>query len=69
MCVCVFVSKVETSSVDEEIQRTFRRQREHLDKTIASLKTRLAKSAEEHEKVYVKLMKVNHSHLRITRYF
>ncbi|XP_053172243.1 cilia- and flagella-associated protein 57 [Scomber japonicus] len=50
---------VETSSVDEEIQRTFRRQREHLDKTIASLKTRLAKSAEEHEKVYVKLMKEN----------
>ncbi|KAM7402726.1 hypothetical protein PAMP_017940 [Pampus punctatissimus] len=50
---------VENSSVDDEIQKTFRRQRDHLERTVASLKTRLAKSAEEHEKVYVKIMKEN----------
>eukprot|EP00064_Thunnus_orientalis_P003706 superscaffoldBa00000314_g3717 len=50
---------VENSSADNEIQRAFHRQRDHLERTVASLKTRLAKSAEEHEKVYVKIMKEN----------
>ncbi|XP_037639358.1 cilia- and flagella-associated protein 57 [Sebastes umbrosus] len=50
---------VEKSSVDDDIQRAFCRQRDHLEKTVNSLKTRLAKSAEEHEKVYVKIMKDN----------
>ncbi|XP_044067286.1 cilia- and flagella-associated protein 57 isoform X2 [Siniperca chuatsi] len=50
---------VEKSSVDEDIQRAFCRQRDHLERTVNSLKTRLAKSAEEHEKVYVKIMKEN----------
>ncbi|XP_035517008.1 cilia- and flagella-associated protein 57 [Morone saxatilis] len=50
---------VEKSSVDEDIQRAFCHQRDHLEKTVNSLKTRLAKSAEEHDKVYVKIMKEN----------
>lgn len=32
--------------------------RENLEKTVSSLKMKLARSAEEHDKVYVKLMKV-----------
>lgn len=56
--VCA-VSKVEKSSVDEDIQRAFCRQRDHLEKTVNSLKMRLAKSTEEHEKVYIQIMKVN----------
>ncbi|XP_070759353.1 cilia- and flagella-associated protein 57 isoform X2 [Enoplosus armatus] len=50
---------VEKNSVDEDIQRAFCHQRNHLERTVTSLKTRLAKSAEEHEKVYVKIMKEN----------
>ncbi|KAM8756594.1 cilia- and flagella-associated protein 57 [Acanthopagrus schlegelii] len=47
------------SSVDEEIQRAFCRQRDLLERTVNSLKMRLAKSAEEHDRVYVKIMKEN----------
>ncbi|XP_039971838.1 cilia- and flagella-associated protein 57 isoform X1 [Xiphias gladius] len=49
----------EKSSVDDDIQRAFCLQRDHLERTVNSLKMRLAKSAEEHEKVYVKIMKEN----------
>lgn len=55
---CVCCSKVEKSSVDEDIQKAFYRQRDHLERTVNTLKLRLAKSAEEHEKVYVRIMKV-----------
>ncbi|XP_054473374.1 cilia- and flagella-associated protein 57 [Anoplopoma fimbria] len=48
---------VKKSSVDEDIQRAFCRQRDYQEKTVNGLKTRLAKSTEEHEKVYVKVMK------------
>uniref|UniRef100_A0A3Q3J5F7 Cilia and flagella associated protein 57 n=1 Tax=Monopterus albus TaxID=43700 RepID=A0A3Q3J5F7_MONAL len=51
--------EVEKSSVDEDIQRVFCRQRDHLERTVNSLKMKLAKSAEEHEKVYVRIMKEN----------
>ncbi|XP_023117095.2 cilia- and flagella-associated protein 57 [Amphiprion ocellaris] len=51
--------EMEKSSLDDDIQKAFRNQRDHLEKTVASLKTRLASSAEEHEKVYVKMMKEN----------
>ncbi|XP_036955576.1 cilia- and flagella-associated protein 57 isoform X1 [Acanthopagrus latus] len=47
------------SSVDEDIQRAFCRQRDLLERTVNSLKMRLAKSAEEHDRVYVKIMKEN----------
>uniref|UniRef100_A0A3B4U3G0 Cilia and flagella associated protein 57 n=1 Tax=Seriola dumerili TaxID=41447 RepID=A0A3B4U3G0_SERDU len=50
---------VEKSGVEEDVLRAFCRQREHLEKTVNSLKTRLAKSTEEHEKVYLKIMKDN----------
>ncbi|KAM8868220.1 cilia- and flagella-associated protein 57-like [Synchiropus picturatus] len=43
----------------EDLQRAFRRQSEHLEKTVACLKARLAKCDEEHEKKQVKLMKAN----------
>lgn len=55
--VCV-VQKVETNSMDEDIRHILSRHREHLEKTVSSLKLKLAKSAEEHDKVYVKLTKV-----------
>lgn len=47
------------SSVDEDIQRAFCRQRDLLERTVNSLKMRLAKSAEEHDRVYVKIMKAS----------
>ncbi|XP_070706449.1 cilia- and flagella-associated protein 57 [Pempheris klunzingeri] len=50
---------VSKSSADEDIQKALCRQRDHLERTVSSLKTRLAKSAEEHDKVYVKIMKEN----------
>ncbi|KAM9362159.1 cilia- and flagella-associated protein 57 [Symphorus nematophorus] len=49
----------EKSSEEQDIQKVLCRQRDHLERTVNSLKTRLAKSAEEHETVYVKLMKEN----------
>ncbi|KAM9859970.1 cilia- and flagella-associated protein 57 [Aulostomus maculatus] len=51
--------RVERSSMDENIQQVFQRQRDHHAKTVASLKARLATCAEEHEKTYVKIMKEN----------
>lgn len=56
---------MENSSADEDIQRAFYCQRDHLERTVNSLKTRLAKSADEHEKVYVKIMKVNYNTWKI----
>lgn len=53
----VSVLKVENNSVDD-IQKAFYLQRSHLEKTVATLQTRLAQSAEEHKKVYNKIMKV-----------
>ncbi|XP_069559333.1 cilia- and flagella-associated protein 57 [Brachyistius frenatus] len=50
---------VEKSGASADVQRAFRQQRDHLEKTVNGLKARLAKSAEEHEKVYVKIMKDN----------
>ncbi|KAK2862634.1 hypothetical protein Q5P01_002167 [Channa striata] len=50
---------VEKSSVDEDIQRAFCRQRDHMERTVNTLRMRLAKSAEQHDKVYIKIMKEN----------
>lgn len=44
--------------MDEDVKQILCRHREHLEKTVSSLKMKLAKSAEEHDKVYEKLMKV-----------
>lgn len=56
--MCVSVLKAEKSSADEDIKRVLCRQRDHLEKTVGGMKARMAKAAEEHEKVYVKIMKV-----------
>ncbi|XP_055077982.1 cilia- and flagella-associated protein 57 [Periophthalmus magnuspinnatus] len=50
---------VDKSSFEEEIQQVFGLHQRHLERTVASLKLRLAKTAEEHEKTYTKLMKEN----------
>uniref|UniRef100_A0A665U2J0 Cilia and flagella associated protein 57 n=1 Tax=Echeneis naucrates TaxID=173247 RepID=A0A665U2J0_ECHNA len=50
---------VKKSSVDEDVLRAFCHQRDHLERTVNSLKERLAKSTEQHEKAYVKIMKEN----------
>ncbi|XP_029362498.1 cilia- and flagella-associated protein 57-like isoform X2 [Echeneis naucrates] len=52
-------SQVKKSSVDEDVLRAFCHQRDHLERTVNSLKERLAKSTEQHEKAYVKIMKEN----------
>uniref|UniRef100_A0A3P8WGP1 Cilia and flagella associated protein 57 n=1 Tax=Cynoglossus semilaevis TaxID=244447 RepID=A0A3P8WGP1_CYNSE len=52
-----YVSEVENNVVDEDVQKAFYCYREHLEKTVSSLKTRLTKSAEEHERAYVRIMK------------
>lgn len=44
--------------MDEDVQQVLSRHRENLEKTVSSLKMKLARSAEEHEQVYEKLMKV-----------
>lgn len=49
--------------MDEDIKMLLCRHREHLEKTVSSLKMKLDKSAEEHEKAYAKLMKVEQTTL------
>uniref|UniRef100_A0AAV2M2X2 Uncharacterized protein n=1 Tax=Knipowitschia caucasica TaxID=637954 RepID=A0AAV2M2X2_KNICA len=55
---------VETRSQEQEIQQVFSLHRGHLERTVESLKRRLTKSTEEHEKTYTKLMKENVSLIR-----
>ncbi|XP_060925292.1 cilia- and flagella-associated protein 57 [Limanda limanda] len=50
---------VEKSGVDQDVQRAFARQRDHQERTVNSLKMRAAKSAEEHEETYFRIMKEN----------
>lgn len=57
--MCAFADlKVETISGEGDIKRMLCRQREHMEKTVSDLRTKLAKSAEEHDKAYVRIMKV-----------
>lgn len=59
LSVCAFAAlKVETISGEGDIKRMLCRQREHMEKTVSDLRTKLAKSAEEHDKAYVRIMKV-----------
>ncbi|XP_071773803.2 cilia and flagella associated protein 57 [Centroberyx gerrardi] len=44
---------------DEGVQRECCRQREHLERTIASLKTQLAKTSDVHQNKYTKMMRQN----------
>ncbi|KAF0035418.1 hypothetical protein F2P81_013176 [Scophthalmus maximus] len=50
---------VNKSSVGDDVQAAVCRQRDHLERTVHSLRTSLAKSADAHEKVYVRIMKEN----------
>ncbi|XP_068567972.1 cilia- and flagella-associated protein 57 isoform X2 [Cebidichthys violaceus] len=49
--------EVKKSGGDEDVRSALVRQRDHQEKTVNGLKTRLARSAEEHERAYVKIMK------------
>ncbi|XP_034550436.1 cilia- and flagella-associated protein 57 isoform X2 [Notolabrus celidotus] len=51
--------EAETKTVNEDVVQAIVQQRDHLEKTVSDLKTRLVKSAEDHERVYVKIMKEN----------
>ncbi|XP_010893002.1 cilia- and flagella-associated protein 57 [Esox lucius] len=50
---------VDIVGVDADIQREYSRQREHLEKNVASLKRKLAKDSEVHRTQKVKIMKEN----------
>ncbi|XP_062849861.1 cilia- and flagella-associated protein 57 [Trichomycterus rosablanca] len=50
---------LEIVAVDADIQREYARQREHLEKNVASLKRKLAKDNEVHQADKVKIMKEN----------
>lgn len=54
---------MEKSSADDDIRRMLCRQRDQQEKTVSGLKARMAKAAEEHEKVYLKVMKVKQGKL------
>lgn len=49
---------MQDSSSEVEVKRMLCRQREHMERTVNELRAKLAKSAEDHEKVYVRIMKV-----------
>lgn len=50
--------KLQDSSSEVEVKRMLCRQREHMERTVNELRAKLAKSAEDHERVYVRIMKV-----------
>lgn len=54
------VWKVERTNADDTVQKALRHQCDRQERTVNGLKMRLVKSAEEHEKVYTKIMKVSH---------
>ncbi|XP_034429199.1 cilia- and flagella-associated protein 57-like [Hippoglossus hippoglossus] len=54
----------EISNVDRDAQRAVYRQRDCLERTINSLRMRLAKSAEEHQKIYTRINKDNVSMIK-----
>lgn len=50
--------KLQDSSSEVEVKRMLCRQRDHMERTVNELRAKLSKSAEDHEKVYVRIMKV-----------
>ncbi|CAL8240981.1 unnamed protein product, partial [Gadus morhua 'NCC'] len=52
---------VEIVGVDEDIQREWARQRDHLEKTVSSLKVQQAKDSEQQQQKNLKLMRENTS--------
>ncbi|KAL3977716.1 pleckstrin-like domain containing family A member 3 [Sarotherodon galilaeus] len=51
--------RVERTNADDTVQKALRHQCDRQERTVNGLKMRLVKSAEEHEKVYAKIMKEN----------
>ncbi|XP_063330905.1 cilia- and flagella-associated protein 57 isoform X2 [Pelmatolapia mariae] len=51
--------RVERTNADDTVQKALRHQCDRQERTVNGLKMRLVKSAEEHEKVYTKIMKEN----------
>lgn len=50
--------KTESANVDQDIQKEYNRQREHLEKTVNSLKYKLSKDSEIHKADNIRIMQV-----------
>ena len=50
--------QTETASVDADIQKEYARQREHLERSVASLRKKLSKDTEIHRADNVRIMQV-----------
>ena len=50
--------QTETASVDADIQKEYARQREHLERSVASLRKKLVKDSEIHRADNVRIMQV-----------
>ena len=61
----IFCPQTESASVDADIQKEFSRQKEHLERSVASLRKKLEKDSEIHKADNVRIMQVGHksSHL------
>jgi hypothetical protein len=56
---CICHSQAESASVDADIQKEFARQREHLERSVASLRKKLVKDSEIHRSDNVRIMQVS----------
>ena len=52
--------QLDSAGVDADIQREYARQREHLERSVASLRKKLAKDSEIHRADNVRIMQVCH---------
>ena len=55
----ILCSQSETASVDADIQKEYARQREHLERSVASLRKKLVKDTEIHRADNVRIMQVS----------
>ena len=53
-----FIIQPEQAGVDADIQKEYARQREHLERSVASLRKKLAKDTEIHRSDNVRIMQV-----------
>lgn len=53
-----FIFQTESASVDADIQKEYSRQREHLERSVASLRKKLAKDSGIHRADNVRIMQV-----------
>ena len=56
--IIFFQLKVDAAGVDADIQKEYARQREHLERSVASLRKKLAKDSEIHRADNVRIMQV-----------